>query len=98
MKYATGSLSVYLDRPSDGGSLTVGDVRTWLAEVAALGFPDDTVLDDCVLAIWRDGLPVDTIECGNHFPQRGADGQFIAGPTDAILMLHDCDATTGSHD
>lgn len=91
MKFASGSLSVHLS--GHGGlstGCTVGDVRTWLAEVEALGFTDDERLDDCVISIWRDMLPVDTIECGDHIPQRGADGQFITGPKDAILTLHDC--------
>ena len=42
------TIGVYLD--SNGA--TVQDVRDWLAEVDRLHIPNDTVLDECILALF----------------------------------------------
>lgn len=91
MKFATGSVSAALDTRTLGRVPTLGDLRDWLREVETLGFPDDHVLDDCALAVWRDGLPVDTIECGDHIPHRDPrTGQYVSGPVDLLLSTHEC--------
>ena len=45
----------------DGRTCTVQDVRDWLAEVDRLHIPNDTVLDECFLALFYRSQIVDDI-------------------------------------
>lgn len=45
----------------DSRSCTVQDVRDWLAEVDRLHIPNDTALDECILAVFYRSQIVDDI-------------------------------------
>lgn len=45
--HSSASIDIYLE----SGSATVQDVRDWLAEVDRLHIPNETRLEDCVLAV-----------------------------------------------
>lgn len=45
----------------DARNCTVQDVRDWLAEVDRLHIPNDTVLDECILALFHRSQILDDI-------------------------------------
>jgi hypothetical protein len=75
-------ISVTLNPEGIDGA-TVKDVKDWVAKVEALGYGDDTVIEECLLSLWSESTNVSGIDCGNHHPP--------VERRDVLVGTHECE-------
>jgi hypothetical protein len=71
-------ISVTLN-PDSIDEATLKDVKDWVAKVESFGYGDDTVVEECLLSLWRESSNVSSIGCGNHMADEPEYSDILVG-------------------